>query len=88
MKLMPPDERYIGLDQVIDLLDLSTLLDRRPAKLSIPVLYVSHSIEEIILIAQIILVSIRGQLTAARKTQEVVNRCDFQETTGTMALKN
>ena len=137
MKLIPRGERYIGLDQVIDLLGLSTLLDRRPSKLSrgekqrvaigralltspslllmdeplasldqarkhevlpfikalstqlsIPILYVSHSIEEIILIAQKILVLTRGQLKAAGNTQEIINRTDFQEMTGATALKN
>ena len=122
---------------MIDLLGLSTLLDRRPAKLSggekqrvaigralltspslllmdeplasldqarkhevlpfiktlstqlsIPILYVSHSIEEIILIAQKILVLTRGQLKAAGNTQEIINRGDFQEMTGATALKN
>jgi molybdate transport system ATP-binding protein len=34
MKLVPEDRRYVGLDQVVDLLGIRSLLGRRPAKLS------------------------------------------------------
>ncbi len=34
MKLTPPSQRCISLDQVVDLLGIKHLLDRRPAKLS------------------------------------------------------
>ncbi len=136
MRLIPPESRYIKMDQVIDLLDLSRLLDRRPAKLSggekqrvaigralltspylllmdeplasldearkqevlpfirrlstqfsIPVLYVSHSIEEIVRIADKILVITNGRLTASGKTREIMGLDNFQEMTGAVSLK-
>lgn len=134
MKLIPSCERYIHIDQVIDLLDLSSVIGRRPAKLSggekqrvamgralltspslllmdeplasldavrknevlpfikrlstqfsIPVLYVTHSMGEILSIAEKIIVLNRGMLTAAGRTKEIVTRDDFQEMTGAMA---
>jgi molybdate transport system ATP-binding protein len=137
MKLIPEKERYIGIDQVVDLLDLSHMISRRPAKLSggekqrvaigralltspylllmdeplasldgarknevlpfirklstqlsIPVLYVSHSIEEILSIAEKILVLIQGRLKAAGSAEEIVKLENFQEMTGAMAFKN
>jgi molybdate transport system ATP-binding protein len=137
MKLIPEKERYIGIDQVVDLLDLSHMISRRPAKLSggekqrvaigralltspylllmdeplasldgarknevlpfirklstqlsIPVLYVSHSIEEILSIAEKILVLIQGRLKAAGSAEEIVKLDNFQEMTGAMAFKN
>ncbi len=133
MKLIPVAERYINLDRVIELLDLSSLLDRRPAKLSggekqrvamgralltspslllmdeplasldearknevlpfikklsaklsIPVFYVSHSMDEIFSIAEKILVLSWGKLTAAGSTREVLNLGNFNEITGAM----
>ncbi|CCK82453.1 MULTISPECIES: molybdenum ABC transporter ATP-binding protein [Desulfobacula] len=137
MKLVPVDERYIEIDQVVDLLDLSSLLNRRPAKLSggekqrvamgralltspylllmdeplasldearknevlpfikrlstnlsIPVLYVTHSMDEILMIAKKILVLSHGSLKAAGKTRDILSMDYFQEITGAMALKN
>lgn len=137
MKLIPAKERYIEKDQVIDLLDLSRLVNRRPAKLSggekqrvsigralltspylllmdeplasldearkqevlpfikklstqlsIKVLYVSHSIEEILSIARNILVLTRGKLTAAGSVEDIVKLDNFHDMTGAMALKN
>ena len=135
MKLIPACERYIGIDQVIDLLDLSTVINRRPAKLSggekqrvamgralltspvlllmdeplasldearknevlpfilklskefsIPVLYVTHSMVEILSIAENILVLNKGTLKAAGKTKDIVHQDDFQEITGAMTV--
>lgn len=137
MKLIPEAERYINLDRVIELLDLSSLLDRRPAKLSggekqrvamgralltspflllmdeplasldearknevlpfikklsaklsIPVCYVSHSMDEILSIAEKILVLSCGKLTAAGNTREVLSLGNFNEITGAMPLSN
>jgi molybdate transport system ATP-binding protein len=34
MKLTPADQRYVAFDQVVEVLDLASLLARRPAKLS------------------------------------------------------
>jgi len=34
MKLVPPTESYVDFDQVVGLLGIGHLLDRRPAKLS------------------------------------------------------
>ena len=34
MKLTPRSQRFIGIDQVVDLLGIEYLLDRRPARLS------------------------------------------------------
>lgn len=137
MKLTPSCERYVDTDRIIDLLALSNLLDRRPAKLSggekqrvamgrallasprlllmdeplasldearknevlpfikrlstelsIPVLYVTHSMEEILIVAEKILVLSKGMLKAAGTTREIASLGDFQEMTGAAAFKN
>ena len=137
MNLIPRAERHIKTDQVIDLLDLSRLVQRRPAKLSggekqrvaigralltspylllmdeplasldaarkqevlpfikrlsteisIGVLYVSHSMEEIEVIADKILVINNGRLAASGNTRGVMDLNDFRDMTGTGGLKN
>jgi len=137
MKLIPPSDRHVDMDTIIELLDLSNLLDRRPARLSggekqrvamgralltspslllmdeplasldearkkevlpfikklstqlsIPALYVSHSMEEILSVADNILVLKKGVLTASGSTGKIIGLDDFQEMTGAMALKN
>jgi molybdate transport system ATP-binding protein len=113
MKLVAPANRYVFLDQVVDLLGIGHLLDRRPAKLSggekqrvaigralltspslllmdeplasldsarkgevlpfiarmtkelsIPILYVSHSLEEILNLADTVVVLEAGKVVA------------------------
>jgi len=137
MKFIPAHERYVHIDQVIDLLDLSNLINRRPAKLSggekqrvaigralltspglllmdeplasldearknevlpfikrlstdlsISVVYVTHSMEEILSIAEHILVLNQGMLKAAGETKEILSLGDFHKMTGAMAFKN
>jgi molybdate transport system ATP-binding protein len=126
MKLIPIKERYIDIDHVIELLDISRVLKRRPAKLSggekqrvaigralltspylllmdeplasldqsrkhevlpfikklstelsIPVLYVSHNMEEISAIAEKILVLVQGGLKISGNIKDVLNQKNF-----------
>ena len=123
MKLTPPNQRYIAFDQVVDLLGIKHLLDRRPAKLSggekqrvaigralltsprlllmdeplssiddgrkedlmpfiaemprafcIPILYVTHSIDEIERLADNLVLMADGKSIATGDAPEMVNR--------------
>jgi molybdate transport system ATP-binding protein len=123
MKLTPPNQRCIALDQVVDLLGIKHLLDRRPAKLSggekqrvaigralltsprlllmdeplssiddgrkedlmpfiaklprafcIPILYVTHSIDEIERLADNLVLMADGKSIATGDAAEMANR--------------
>lgn len=126
-----PAQAAITLDQIIDLLDLSLLLDRRPASLSggerqrvaigrallanprlllmdeplanldperrdevlsfverlhtavhIPIVYVSHNMEEIIRLADTAILLADGRMAASGPVEEVVSRLDLGPITG------
>ena len=132
MKLTPPSRRCIALDQVVDLLGIQHLLDRRPAKLSggekqrvaigrallmsprvllmdeplssldegrkeevlpfiaklpctfsIPILYVTHSIDEIERLSDYLVLMADGKSIATGDAAEMVNR--IQSSTGLRA---
>ena len=131
MRLTPKQERYVEFDQVVDLLGIEHLVDRRPAKLSggekqrvaigralltspsvllmdeplasldfarkaevlpfiarlagefsIPILYVSHSLEEILNLAEVMVVLDSGRTVASGNIEELMSRRDLQSLTG------
>jgi molybdate transport system ATP-binding protein len=131
MRLTPLSERYLRFDQVIELLGIEQLLNRRPAKLSggekqriaigrallaspslllmdeplasldrarktevlpfiarmsnelsIPILYVSHSLNEILNLADSIVIMESGRVVAAGRIEDLMNRIDLQGVTG------
>ena len=131
MKLTPRSQRFIGLDQVVGLLGIEHLLDRRPARLSggekqrvaigralltsprlllmdeplasldlalksevipfigklptalsIPIIYVTHSIEEVLHLADDMVLMHCGKSVAAGKMPEIIHSPKFQEVIG------
>ncbi len=131
MKLVSRSERYVGYDQVVDLLGIGHLLSRRPAKLSggekqrvaigralltsphillmdeplasldsarkdevlpfisrlsrevsIPILYVTHSLDEILNLADTVVLLDSGQVAAEGSVEEVMSRFDLQRFAG------
>ena len=131
MRLTPPAERYVALDDVVDLLGIGHLLHRRPAKLSggekqrvaigralltspslllmdeplasldgirkaevlpflsqlceelsTPILYVSHSMEEVLKLADTLVLLDQGRVAAAGPIGDLMNRPDLQRMTG------
>jgi molybdate transport system ATP-binding protein len=123
MKLVPPGERFVAFDQVVELLGVKHLLNRRPAKLSggekqrvaigralltsphlmlmdeplaslddprkaellpfiarlpedfaVPIVYVSHSVEEVLALAQTLVVMENGRITARGNPHELLKR--------------
>jgi molybdate transport system ATP-binding protein len=131
MGLIPKAERYVDLDQVVHLLGIEHLLDRRPGKLSagekqrvaigralltspslllmdeplasldvarkaevlpfiarlsgefsIPILYVSHSLEEILNLADAMVVLDSGRTAAVGSIEDLMSRSDLQRLTG------
>ena len=131
MKLTPPSERHQDFDRVVDLLDLRTHLDRRPATLSggerqrvaigrallasprillmdeplasldagrkaeilpfiermrnelnLPIVYVSHAIEEVIRIADTMVVMSDGSVAASGPVEQIMSRIDLHPLTG------
>ncbi|SPF36517.1 molybdate transporter subunit; ATP-binding component of ABC superfamily [Syntrophobacter sp. SbD1] len=131
MGLAPKAERYVDFDQVVHLLGIEHLIDRRPAKLSggekqrvaigralltspsvllmdeplasldvarkaevlpfiarlsgefsIPILYVSHSLEEILNLADAMVVLDSGSAVAVGSIEDLMSRRDLQHLTG------
>jgi molybdate transport system ATP-binding protein len=75
--------RVVLMDEPIASLDrarrdeILPFLDRLHAVLSIPVIYVSHSIDEVIRLCDYLLVMERGRIVASGKTQDVLLRTDL-----------
>ena len=75
--------RVVLMDEPIASLDrarrdeILPFLDRLHAALSIPVIYVSHSVEEVIRLCDYLLVMERGRIVASGDIQEVLLRADF-----------
>jgi molybdate transport system ATP-binding protein len=75
--------RVVLMDEPIAALDrarrdeILPFLDRLHAALSIPVIYVSHSIDEVIRLCDYLLVMERGRIVAAGEIQEVLLRADL-----------
>ncbi len=75
--------RVVLMDEPIAALDrarrdeILPFLDRLHAALSIPVIYVSHSIEEVIRLCDYLLVMERGRIIAAGEIQQVLLRADL-----------
>ncbi len=75
--------RVVLMDEPIAALDrarrdeILPFLDRLHSALSIPVIYVSHSIEEVIRLCDYLLVMERGRIVAAGDIQEVLLRADL-----------
>ena len=133
MRLTPPSERYVDFREVVELLGIERLLDRRPAKLSggekqrvaigralltspalllmdeplasldasrkaevlpfiarlseklsIPILYVTHAVEEIIALAGNVVFMECGRALAAGAVEEVMNRIEIASMRGTV----
>jgi molybdate transport system ATP-binding protein len=131
MKLVPRTERYVGYDQVVELLGIDHLLSRRPAKLSggekqrvaigralltspslllmdeplasldrarkgevlpfiarlprelsIPILYVTHALDEILNLADMVALLDSGRVVAKGSVEDVMSRLDLQHFAG------
>jgi molybdate transport system ATP-binding protein len=131
LKRAPADERRIGLEQIVELLDLARLLGRRPHDLSggekqrvalgrallanprlllmdeplaaldqprkeeilpfverlrdeleIPIVYVSHVMEEIVRLADILVLVSDGRVEAVGPLDELTSRLDLRPLTG------
>jgi molybdate transport system ATP-binding protein len=131
MKLTPRSQRCIGLDQVVGLLGIERLLDRRPATLSggekqrvaigralltsprlllmdeplasldlarksevipfigklpaafsIPIIYVTHSVDEVLQLADDMVLMKSGKSVIAGKLPEILQFSDFQDAIG------
>jgi molybdate transport system ATP-binding protein len=126
MNLVPSSERFVTFDQVVELLGLEHLLNRRPAKLSggekqrvaigrslltsphlmlmdeplasldderksevlpfiatlpkefaVPILYVSHSVDEILSLADYLVIVDSGRAVAVGQAKEILDRLDL-----------
>ena len=106
----PASERRIGLDQVVDVLDVRPLLERRPrlllmdeplasldgkrkneilpfierlsAEFAVPIIYVSHSAEEIVRLADTLVLLSDGRVAAVGAVEELMSRLDLRPLTG------
>jgi molybdate transport system ATP-binding protein len=126
MNLVPRSERFVAFDQVVELLGLEHLLNRRPAKLSggekqrvaigrslltsprlmlmdeplasldderksevlpfiatlpkefdVPILYVSHSVDEILILADYLVIVDSGRAIVAGQAKELLDRVEL-----------
>jgi molybdate transport system ATP-binding protein len=126
-----PRQRYVAIKQVVDLLGLEHLLERRPANLSggekqrvaigrallasprvllmdeplaaldnlrkgeilryieclhdeikVPIIYVTHAVEEIVRLAEVVVLMADGKVLATGKPSEVMGRQDLRAHTG------
>jgi len=131
MNRVPPAERSVALDDVVEVLGIGHLLDRRPAKLSggekqrvaigrallasprillmdeplaaldshrkaellpfisrlsrqfaLPILYVSHSMEEVLRLADTLVLMDDGRAAAVGGVEELLSRTDLRPLTG------
>lgn len=131
LPLVPPEERRVDYDQVVELLGLGPLLSRRPGRLSggekqrvqigralltsprlllmdeplanldaprraeilpfveslrdelaMPVVYVSHNMEEIVRLADTVVLLSDGKAAAVGPVEEVMSRLDLRPLTG------
>ncbi len=131
MKLVPRSERYVSFEQVVEVLGIRHLLNRRPAKLSggekqrvaigralltspslllmdeplasldvarkgevlpfvsrlprefsIPIVYVSHSLDEILNLADTVVLLESGKIVAKGNVEDLLSRLDLQHFAG------
>ncbi len=131
MRLLPSAERRIGLEEVVEVLGIGHLLDRRPAKLSggerqrvaigrallasprillmdeplaaldnqrktellpyinrlarqfaIPILYVSHSMDEVLALADTLVLMDEGRAKAVGEVEDLLSRTELRPLTG------
>ena len=131
LKRVPKDARRIELDQVVDLLDIAALLERRPHALSggekqrvalgrallanpelllmdeplaaldqprkeeilpfieqlrdetaLPIIYVSHSMQEIVRLADTLVLMSNGRVEAVGSVEDLTSRLDLRPLTG------
>ena len=129
--LVAPRERYVTIDQVVELLGLGALLERRPANLSggekqrvaigrallasprvllmdeplaaldamrkseilqyierlhdeisVPIVYVTHAIEEIVRLAEAVVVMAEGKVVASGNVSDIMGRPELRVQTG------
>jgi len=131
MNRVPPAERRHGFDQVVDLLELGGLLQRRPAGLSggekqrvaigrallasprlllmdeplsaldaarkneimpfierlrdemrVPIVYVSHALDDVVRLADIMVILSDGRVVASGEVEDIMSRLDLRPMTG------
>lgn len=59
-------------------------IDRLPRELSIPILYVTHSLDEILNLADMVVLLDSGRVVAEGSVEDVMSRLDLQRYTGTL----
>jgi molybdate transport system ATP-binding protein len=80
-RLLLMDEPLASLDQARKS-EVIPFIGKLPAALSIPILYVTHSIDEVLLLADDIVLMDCGRSVAAGPLQEVIGCLEFQEMFG------
>jgi molybdate transport system ATP-binding protein len=80
-RLLLMDEPLASLDQARKS-EVIPFIGKLPTALSIPILYVTHSIDEVVHLADDIVLLNCGRSVAVGKLQEVIGRPEFQEVVG------